>query len=141
MNFINKKFLKIKKINRINVKNGDVFKFLDRKSNFYSKFGEIYFSKIKYNKIKCWKLHTKMTMNITVPIGKVKFVFVNLENNLIDTCIIGENNYYILQVLPGILFGFKGISKKENLIANFSNIKFQNNESKNFDKNFYNYNW
>ena len=52
MNFKNKKFLKIKKINRINVKNGDVFKFLDRKSNFYSKFGEIYFSKIKYNKIK-----------------------------------------------------------------------------------------
>ena len=35
MNFKNKKFLKIKKINRINVKNGDVFKFLDRKSNFY----------------------------------------------------------------------------------------------------------
>ena len=38
-------------------------------------FSEIYFSRIKYNKIKGWKYHTKMTMELFVPIGKVKFFF------------------------------------------------------------------
>ena len=39
-------------------------------------FGEAYFSKIKFNKIKAWKYHSKMTLNLAVPHGKVKFVFI-----------------------------------------------------------------
>ena len=36
---------------------------------------EAYFSKIKFEKIKAWKFHKKMTLNLTVPYGNVKFVF------------------------------------------------------------------
>ena len=32
-------------------------------------------SKIKFGKIKAWKFHTKMILNLIVPVGKVKFVF------------------------------------------------------------------
>ena len=32
-------------------------------------FGEAYFSKIKFNKIKAWKYHSKMMLNLAVPHG------------------------------------------------------------------------
>ena len=34
------------------------------------------FSTIKCNKIKAWKRHLKMTMNLIVPLGNVKFIFM-----------------------------------------------------------------
>ena len=51
------------KLNNIIIKNseaGDVIKFISTKSNFFDKFGEIYFSEVEYKMIKGWKLHKKM---------------------------------------------------------------------------------
>ena len=50
-------------------------------------FGEIYFSNINSLCIKAWKKHKIMTLNLIVPIGKVRFVFhdknfqINIEGN------------------------------------------------------------
>ena len=54
---------------------GNILRGLRSDEDLYNGFGEAYFSKIKYNTIKGWKLHKEMTMNLIVPIGKVKFVF------------------------------------------------------------------
>ena len=40
----------------------------------YNKFGEVYFSSVKKDVIKAWKLHKEMTLNLVVPIGEVTFV-------------------------------------------------------------------
>ena len=65
----------IEKLKKIATPGGDIMHFLKSSSNGYRKFGEVYFSWINENAIKAWKKHNKMTLNLVVPIGKVKFVF------------------------------------------------------------------
>ena len=54
------KFIK-KKI--ISHPNGNIMKYINKNDKNYLKFGEVYFSWIKKNNFKGWKLHKKMHMN------------------------------------------------------------------------------
>mgnify|MGYP001390384188 CR=1 FL=1 len=56
---------------------GDVLHAIKNSDNGYVNFGEAYFSKINYKNIKGWKRHKRMTMNLIVPIGTIKFVFID----------------------------------------------------------------
>lgn len=84
-------------------------------------FEEAYFSSISPGIIRGWKLHTKMTLNLTVPVGAVKFVFVsNLQGGKFRSEIIGENDYCRLTVPPNIWFAFQGLENKESIILNIA---------------------
>ena len=85
-------------------------------------FGEIYFSEIYYGKIKGWKRHLKMTMNLVVPVGLVKFVFYDSNFEDFVEYKIGMGNYYRITVPPGLWFAFQGLDKKRNLVMNISDI-------------------
>ena len=64
-------------------KKGNILRGFRKSKSIKFPFSEIYFSRIKYNKIKGWKYHTKMTMELFVPIGKVKFIFLmKIKSNL-----------------------------------------------------------
>ena len=91
-------------------------------------FGEAYFSTIKFNKTRAWKYHLKMTLNLVVPYGKVKFVFYSSREDLFRVIEIGEKQYSRLTVPPKIWFGFKGISRHESIILNLSNVKHDSKE-------------
>lgn len=97
----------------------------------YEKFGEAYFSWINYDSIKAWKMHTKMIMNLIVPIGQVKFVFF-VENGKAErnfrTIEIGQYNYQRLTVPAGVWFGFKGLGNTNSLVCNISNILHSDGE-------------
>ena len=56
-------------------------KFIKQNDKNYIKFGEVYFSWIKKNYLKGWKFHKKMHMNLTVPVGKIKFIFFDKITN------------------------------------------------------------
>ena len=114
----------------IPVEGGDVKHFLKADENSFNGFGEAYFSFIKKGKIKGWKMHTKMTMNLVVPVGQVGFVFYNEQTSSFKVFKIGENNYKRLTVPPNIWFGFKGIGLYSNLVVNLSNIIHDPKESK-----------
>lgn len=135
------KFLKINSSKRINNSKGDLIKFINKKSKTYSGFGEIYFTFINYNKIKAWKLHTKMTMQLIVPIGEVKFVFFDEKFNKYKEVILSETNVKVLTVPPNILFGFKGIKKGKSLLANLSNIVYDDKEVINYPIKYLKYDW
>ncbi len=107
---------------RISVSNGDVLHVLKSTDPDFQQFNEAYFSYIKSGKIKAWKRHLKMTMNIVVPIGMVEFVFYDLDGKFIRKEIIGEKRYSRLTVQPNIWFGFKCISDDDALLLNISNI-------------------
>ena len=47
-------------------------------------FGEIYFSTVNQNKIKAWKMHTKMKMNLIVPSGEIRFNFIDTNTKNIE---------------------------------------------------------
>ena len=113
---------------RIKVIGGDVLHVLKSTDNEYRQFNEAYFSFIESGRIKAWKRHLEMTMNIVVPIGMVEFVFYDSNKNFICKEIIGENQYSRLTVPPKIWFGFKCVSKKDALILNISNILHSANE-------------
>ena len=68
--------LKLFKNKIIKSKKGDIIRFVSKKNSFYRKFGEVYFSEIKKNKIKGWNFHKRNICLISVPYGKVKFNFI-----------------------------------------------------------------
>ena len=67
--------IKLHKLKNIKLQNGNVMHALKKSDKGFIKFGEIYFSWIKKNKIKAWKYHLKMNINFIVPVGEVQFVF------------------------------------------------------------------
>ena len=110
----------IKKLKKFELDEGDVLHAIkDSESEFYG-FKEAYFSTIRHNKIKAWKMHLKMTMNLIVPIGAVQFIFYDHENNLLNNIVIGEDNYCRITVPPNIWCGFKGLSSKTSYILNIA---------------------
>lgn len=113
--------IKIKKLKKFKLEDGDVYHALKASESEYYGFKEAYFSTIKNNKIKAWKRHYKMTMNLIVPIGKVQFIFYDENKNLLKNLMIGEENYSRITVPPMIWFGFKGVSLDTSYILNISN--------------------
>jgi len=112
--------IKTFRLKKIKNTNGDILRLGKNKDPFFTNFGEIYFSWVKPNKIKAWKFHKKMKINLAVPHGKVKFVFFSEKFKKFRTIIIGEKNYKLISVPPKIWFGFMGISKHKSLIINLA---------------------
>ena len=120
-------------LTRINVIGGDVLHAMKKQDLGYSGFGEAYFSWVNPGSIKAWKLHSSMVLNLIVPVGNVRFVF--LSNDSIGRSTskkieIGDVNYSRITVPPGIWFGFQGIDTNPSLILNLSNIEHDPNEVK-----------
>jgi dTDP-4-dehydrorhamnose 3,5-epimerase len=93
----------------------------------YEGFGEAYFTFVNYKTIKGWKKHSRMTLNLIVPLGAVKFViFDDRENSstrgqFFET-ILSRQNYQRLSVAPGLWTAFQGIDKNENMVLNIGSI-------------------
>ena len=134
--------IKLYKEKVFKLKKGDVFRCINKNSRGFNSFGEAYVSLINYKQIKGWKKHTKMTMNLVVPIGKVKFVFFNDKKKVFQKIIIGANCYKRISVPPNIWFAFQGMSKNANLIINFSDIIVKKvKDVRSIDLNQINYKW
>ena len=109
-------------LKKISVEHGDVLHFLKETDPNFLGFGEAYFSRIHQNAIKAWKLHKRMTLNLVVPFGEVRFVFYFPEKEKhFHEYILGESKYVRLTVSPQIWFGFQG-KHPNNLIVNITNI-------------------
>lgn len=116
---------------------GNIMKFIKQNDRNYIKFGELYFTWVKKNYIKGWKFHKKMHMNLSVPIGKIKFTFFDKETHIKKQIVLGEKKFGTLYVPPKIWFAFENINKKrDSLLVNFSNIIHHKNETinKEFEK-------
>ncbi|SVC74059.1 uncharacterized protein METZ01_LOCUS326913 [marine metagenome] len=88
-------------------------------------FGEVYFSEIKPKTVKAWKRHRKMTLNLVVPIGEIKFVmFDDRETNDVNFHeeIISKENYCRLTIPPMIWVGFEGLSRNNSIVLNIASI-------------------
>ena len=124
----------------IPVDGGDVMHGLKETDNGYIKFGEAYFSYIKHNKVKAWKKHSLMQLNLIVPKGDVLFVFKDELGSFREE-IVGDLNKVRLTVPPGLWFGFKGINTKDSVILNISNIMHDDKEVERKNINEIDYDW
>ena len=119
---------------------GNVMRGIRKTDAGFAGFGEAYFSYIEPKKIKAWKKHFKMTLNLIVPYGNVMFVFMD-EKRQFRKEIIGDTKKIRLTVPPGLWFGFKGLGNKESIILNISNIIHDDNEVVRKDCDSIDYDW
>lgn len=110
---------------------GDILHGLKAIDRGFNGFGEVYFSKIKKGQTKGWKLHTKMVMNLVVPIGEIELLFQQSETDDVQSIVLGNTNYQRVTVMPNIWMAFRGVGNGENVLMNFSNIAHDPNESVN----------
>ena len=131
----------ISKLKKIPTKGGDIYHALKNSENDFKGFGEAYFSNIDFNNIKAWKRHLKMTCNLIVPYGKVRFVFFNEDISTNEIVDIGVDNYCRITVKPKTWFGFKGLNSPSSLILNISDIPHNPKEIERKDINSINFDW
>ena len=127
-------------LKRISVFGGDVLHAMKKSDAGFSGFGESYFSQVESGVVKAWKKHLKMTLNLIVPIGRVRFVFMD-NDGLFRVETIGHNNYSRLTIPPGIWFGFKGDFENTSLILNIANIEHSPEEVEQKEISKIKYNW
>ena len=126
----------------IDVPGGRVFHAIKNIDPGFDDFGEAYFSEINSKKIKAWKRHREMTLNLVVPIGEICFVF-HLAKQKDEFRIekIGKNCYSRLTVPPGIWFGFKGLGTRSSLLMNVADMEHDPNEVLHKSAYEYNFDW
>ncbi len=113
---------------------GNIMHYIKKNDKNYIKFGEVYFTWIKKNSLKGWKFHKKMHMNLTVPVGNIKFIFYDETFKKKRLFYLSESKFGTLYVPPKVWFSFKNMNKKKNsLVVNFSSIIHDKNETINKD--------
>jgi len=99
----------------------------------FERFGEIYFSVVNPGVVKGWHLHREMTLNYAVVSGMIKLVLFDdrpdsqTRGNL-QELFIGEANYVLVRIPPGIWNGFKGIGIVPAIIANCATLPHKPDE-------------
>ncbi|OGQ57828.1 MAG: dTDP-4-dehydrorhamnose 3,5-epimerase [Deltaproteobacteria bacterium RIFCSPLOWO2_02_FULL_53_8] len=129
---------------RIETRGGDVLHAMKQSDAGYAGFGEAYFSWVAAGAVKGWKRHTRMTMNVVVPVGQVRFVFrlvnaVGAEEFRVEE--LGVERYARITVPPGFWFGFQGLAAPQSLVLNIASIPHDPNEVERLALSDINYVW
>lgn len=109
-------------LRRITVPKGDIFHALKSTDEGYAGFGEVYFSQIEAGEVKGWKRHNRMTLNIVVLVGVIKFVIYDdregsASYGRFEEIILSiETNYQRLTVDPGLWMAFYGIGEGVSML-------------------------
>lgn len=126
---------------RIQTEGGDVLHAMKNTDHGFKGFGEAYFSWVMQSSVKAWKRHLRMTMNLVVPVGSVRFVFMHNEDHSVREVTIGTDCYARLTVPPGIWFGFQGLAAPQSLVLNLANIIHDPDEVERLPASFLDYMW
>lgn len=141
MGAVNLNEIKLTPLKRIAVAGGDVLHALKSTEAGFGGFGEAYFSMVQAGAVKAWKMHQRMTLNLVVPIGEVRFVFVAEDTKAQRKETIGATNYARLSVPPGIWFGFRGLAAPFSLILNVADIPHDPDEVVRKPPEAFGYDW
>jgi dTDP-4-dehydrorhamnose 3,5-epimerase len=128
----------IKKLDRIIDERGSVMHMLKVTDPEFKQFGEIYFSTAYPNIIKGWHVHKLMTLNYAVVKGNIKLVlFDDREDSPtkgeIQQVFIGDKNYCLVSIPPGVFNGYKCIGVEEAIVANCSTHPHSTDEIERLD--------
>jgi dTDP-4-dehydrorhamnose 3,5-epimerase len=129
-------------LKRVEVAGGDVLHAMRQSDTGFAGFGEAYFSWVNPGVAKAWKRHMRMTMNLMVPVGRVRFVFWDGRLGSFREEIIGlESRYARLTIPPGLWFGFQGLSAAPSLVLNLASIEHDPLEVERLGIDAVNYDW
>ena len=127
---------------------GDVLHAMKRTDASFCGFGEVYFSTVNKGQVKAWKRHRKMTLNLIVPCGEIKFVLYDGRTESptygkVFGVVLSRDNYQRLTVAPMIWSGFVGMGKGLNMLLNIASIPHDPQEVERLDvyNELIQYNW
>ena len=115
--------VKIIPLRQIVDERGKIMHMLKATDDHFITFGEIYFSCAWPGTIKAWHVHKSMTINNAVISGRAKLVLYDLRESsptkgALQEIFLGEDNYVLVQVPPGIANGYKAYGDKLVILAN-----------------------
>jgi dTDP-4-dehydrorhamnose 3,5-epimerase len=118
-------------LRRIPTSQGEVRHGLKASDPGFAGFGEVYFSEVIGGKIKGWKRHRRMTMNLVVVLGTVRFILHDGAETRRDYVVSAEEEarYGRLTVPPGLWMAFQGIGSGCNLLMNLANCAHDPDEA------------
>jgi dTDP-4-dehydrorhamnose 3,5-epimerase len=102
---------------------GKIMHMLKATDPHFISFGEIYFSCAWPETVKAWHIHQRMTVNNAVISGRAKLVLFDLRDDSptkgeLQEIFLGEDNYVLVQIPPGIANGYKAYGDKMVILAN-----------------------
>lgn len=111
-------------LRRIHTPKGDVLHAMKSTDAGYSGFGEVYFSEVQHGDVKGWKRHNRMTLNIVVVKGTIRFTVYDdrvgsptsgsyMQVVLSPDC---DDTYARLTVAPGLWMAFEGVAQGVSLL-------------------------
>ena len=114
-------------LRRIPDERGMVMHMLRADAPHFERFGEIYFSTIYPNVVKGWHRHRRMTLNYAVVSGMIKLVLYDgrphsSTRGEVMEIFIGDADYRLATVPPGVWNGFKGVAEFPSIVANCATI-------------------
>jgi dTDP-4-dehydrorhamnose 3,5-epimerase len=117
----------VEPLRQIKDERGRVMHMLRCDSALFERFGEIYFSVVKPGAVKAWRRHQQMTLNYAVPMGQIKLVLYDDRlgsptAGRFQELFIGQDNYLLVKIPPGIWYGFQGQGDSETLLANCATL-------------------
>jgi dTDP-4-dehydrorhamnose 3,5-epimerase len=126
---------------------GDIARAMKSCDQGFHGFGEVYFTSVHKGKVKGWKKHQRMYLNLVVIVGSVRFVLHDDRpdsesfQKIWEVVLSRENNYRRLTVPPGVWVGFQGLGDDNNIILNIASIEHDPSEADNRDLKEIPYEW
>lgn len=119
--------VKITDLRRICDERGSIWHMLRCDAEHFEQFGEIYFATIYPGVVKGWHEHTLQTQNYAVVAGMIKLVlYDNREGSPtfreLQEIFIGDENYQLVTIPPGVVNGYKSITPAKAVVANCSTL-------------------
>lgn len=112
----------VTELKHIETPKGDVFHAMKATDKGYCGFGEAYFSEVICGERKGWKRHNRMTLNLVVIKGSIRFI---LYDDRVGSKTHGEfeewtlspvGHYARLTVAPGVWMAFEGVADGRSLL-------------------------
>lgn len=115
--------VKIVPLRQIVDERGKIMHMLKATDPHFINFGEIYFSCAWPETVKAWHIHQRMTVSNAVISGRAKLVLFDLREGSptageLQEIFLGEDNYVLVQIPPGIANGYKAYGDKMVILAN-----------------------
>jgi dTDP-4-dehydrorhamnose 3,5-epimerase len=97
----------------------------------FNRFGEAYFSEVEPTRIKAWKRHREMTLNLIVPMGEIRFVLFDdrtPKNGSFQEITLSIEKYYRLTIPPMVWLGFQGKANTNSMLLNIADLTHEPDE-------------
>jgi dTDP-4-dehydrorhamnose 3,5-epimerase len=96
-----------------------------RKDTMLNEFGEVYFKKLYTGVINGWHVHEKLILNYICVYGMIKLVLCDMRENSktkgnLQEIFMGDDNYCLVHIPPGIANGSKGLGKHFSILCNIA---------------------